>query len=158
MSIYKDLLDAVSNGKKFKVDLINKSLWIDRKQIIKEGVIVRERDVGKNLINNNDLKELLKDMNLDTNPWDCIDVLYNEFRHSCPKEKSMKKSYFKAPSLDELTDADLAYGYDLDLCQAMLEGYILLGVLIGWIKWDFGNHWFYQGKNESLVIIRNWIE
>ena len=33
MSIYEDLLNAVDKGKKFKVDLINKSLWINKKQI-----------------------------------------------------------------------------------------------------------------------------
>ena len=44
MSVYAELLEAVSNGQKFKVDLINKSLWINRKQYIKEGEIVYGSD------------------------------------------------------------------------------------------------------------------
>lgn len=159
MSIYTDLLDAVDNGKKFKVDLINKSLWINKKQIIKEGEIVNERDKSKELIEKWDLALNFASMSLDENPWSCIEILYKEYKHSIPSENSNKKSYFKALLVDELTDADLAYGYNRNYSQAMLEGYILLGSLKGWIKWEYGDHWFWKSdEDENLVIIRNWIE
>lgn len=163
MSIYSELLDAVDNGKKFKVDLIEKSLWIIngkyRKQIIKEGEIVNEQDKGKELIKTWDLALNYGSMPLDENPWNVIEILYNDFRHSAPRENSNKKTYFKALPVEELTDADLACGYDRDFAQAMLEGYILLVSLAGWIQWEYGNHWFWQSeKNKDLVVLKSFIE
>jgi hypothetical protein len=157
MSIYKDLLDAVDNGKKFKVDLVNKSLWINKKQIIKEGEIVHDEDKSKDLIKEWDLALNFGSMPLDEYPFGVIEFLYNKYKHSAPREHSNKKSYFKALSVDELTDGDLAYGYDRDFAQAMLEGYILLGSIVGWIKWENDNHWFYQGKDKELIILKEWI-
>ena len=158
MSIYKDLLDAVDNGKKFKVDLIEKSLWIDRKQIIKKGEIVHEQDKGKELIKEHDLALNYGCFPLSENPWEVIEVLYHDFKHSSPRENSSKRSYFKALSVDELTDADLAYGYDRDFADAMLSGYILLSSLVGWLKWNNEEHWFWQStKDNNLIVIKNWV-
>ena len=162
MSIYKDLIDAVDNGKKFKVDLINKSLWINRKQIIKEGVIVHEQSKGKNLIEPDDLHDLHCTIGLEgslnENPWSWIELLYKEFKYSVPKENSNKRSYFKALSVDELTEAELIFNINRDLGQALLEGYILLASLNDWLKWIHGDYWFYQSKNdENLVVLRNFI-
>ena len=158
MSIYKDLIDAVDNGKKFKVDLINKSLWIDKQQIIKEGEIVHEQDKSKDLISPRDV--VLGGMKpLNENTWNWIEFLYKEFKHSSPSENSNKRSYFKALSVDELTDEELAYNIDRDLGQCLIEGYILLGSLQGWIQWEFGSHWFWQSETDNdLVILKNWIE
>ena len=153
MSIYTDLLDAVDNGKKFKVDLINKSLWINKKQII------NERDKSKELIEKWDLEDFGFQYEIDKNPWKLIEFLYHEFKHSVPKENESKRSYFKALSVDELTDADLAFHEARDFSQAKLEGYILLGSLNGWIKWEYEDNWFWKSdEDENLVIIRNWIE
>lgn len=159
MSIYYDLIEAVDKGKKFKVDLINKSLWINKKQIIKEGEIVHEQDHGKELIEPNDLNCMGWVSTLDEYPWDWIEFLYDEYKHSVPRENSNKRSYFKALSVDELTDEELAFNIDRDFGQAMLEGYILLASLKGWLKWELETHWFWQSdKDDNLVIIRNWIE
>ena len=157
MSIYTELLDAVDNGKKFKVDLVNKSLWINKTQIIKEGEIVNEKDKGKDLIKEWDLTLHFGSMPLDEHPFGVIEFLYNKYKHSASREHSNKKSYFKALPVDELTDKDLAYGYDRDFAQAMLEGYILLSSIIGWIKFENDNHWFYQGKDKELIILKEWI-
>lgn len=159
MSIYKDLLDAVDNGKKFKVDLVNKSLWIDRKQIIKKGEIVHDEDKSKDLIKEWDLALHFKCMPLNENPWDIIEVLYKEFKHSAPSKHSNNRGYFKALSLEDLSDADLAYGYDREFAQAMLEGYILLASIIGWIKWENESHWFWQSDSDrELVVLKEWIK
>ena len=158
MSIYTDLLYAVNNGKKFKVDLVNKSLWIDKKQIVKEGEIVHEQDKSKDLIKEWDLEDWGMEIEIDKNPWKLIEFLYHNFKHSAPKEYSNKRSYFKALSVDELTDGDLAYGYDRNFSQAMLESYILLGSLVGWIQWEYGNHWFWQGTDKDLVVLKSFIE
>ena len=157
MSIYTELLDAVDNGKKFKVDLVNKSLWINRTQIIKEGEIVHDEDKSKDLIKEWDLALHFGSMPLDEQPFGVIELLYNKYKHSAPREHSNKKSYFKALPVDELTDGDLAYGYDRDFADAMLCGYILLGSLVGWIKFENENHWFYQGKDKELIILKEWV-
>ena len=165
MSIYADLLNAVSKGKKFKIDLINKSLWIGKNQIIKDGEIVNEQDKGKELIEVNDFVEYKNifcmgcENLINESPWEWIEFLYYEFKHSVPKENGNKRSHFKALSVDELTDSDLAFNESRDLLQARLEGYILLGSLNDWIKWEHGDNWFWQSKEDSdLVILRNWVE
>lgn len=158
MSVYSELLDSVVKGKRFKVDLIEKSLWIDRKQIIRKGEIICGKDIGKELINKWDLYSNFGGSSLDHNPWDWINVLYSEYKHSAPEKHSDNSSYFKALSVDDLSDADLAYGHNRKYSQAMLEGYILFGSLVGWIKWEHGNHWFYQGEDKDLVVLKNWIE
>ena len=157
-SIYQDLLNAVDKGKRFKVDLMEKSLWINKRQIIKKGEIVNEQDKSKELIKVHDLALEYGCLPLDTNPWEIIEVLYHDFKKSVPSEHCNRKSYFKALSVDELTDADLAYGYDRDYAQSKIEGYVLLASLVGWLKWEHGEHWFWQGSEKELIVLRNWIE
>ena len=156
MSIYKDLLDAVYDGKKFKVDLVNKSLWINKRQIIKKGVIIDEQNKSEDLICSDDLSEYWS-QSLNGNTWKWIEFLYDTYKHSVPRENSNKTSYFKALSVNELNDGELAYNAERDYMQAILEGYILLGVLQGWITWEYGNHWFWQGKDKDLVVLKDWI-
>ena len=159
MSIFTDLIEAVDKGKKFKVDLINKSLWINRTQIIKEGVIVNEKNKSKDLIEEYDLEDYFGDyILLNKEPWKVIALLYKAYKYSIPSENSNTRSYFKALSVDELNDSDLFYNGTRNLMQAILEGYILLGSLKGWIKWKYDNHWFWQSEDKDLIVLRNWIE
>lgn len=154
MSIYAELLEAVKNGKKFKVDLIEKSLWINKKQIIRKGEILYG---SYYFIKEDDLYEYGNKLNDD--PWSWIESLYYEYKHSVPSENSNKKSYFKALPVDELTDAELAYNKNRDFMQAVLEGYILLASLAGWLEWQWGEHWFWQDEyDDDLVVLRSWIE
>lgn len=154
MSIYAELLSAVYNGQKFKVDLINKSLWINKKQYIREG----ENIYGSYyFIEEDDLEPYGYVDKLNEDPWCWIESLYYDYKHSVPSEKSNKKSYFKALSVDELTDSEIAYNKEREFMQAMLEGYILLGSLVGWIEWTYGDHWFYQANDKDLVILKSWI-
>ena len=154
MSIYKELLEAVNNGAKFKVDLINKSLWIDKKQYIREGEIIYG---SYYFIKEDDLCPYGWVDKLNEDPWNWIESLYYEYKHSVPSEHSNKKSYFKALPVDELTDSELAYNKARDFTQAILEGYILLGSLVGWIEWEYGDYWFYQGTDKDLVILKSYI-
>ena len=157
MSIYKELLDAVDNGKKFKVDLVNKSLWINKRQIIKKGEIVDDEDKRKEFIKKWDLALHFEAMPLNEDVWNMIEVLYCDYKHSAPSKHS-NRSYFKALPVEELTDADLAYGYDREFAQCMLEGYILLASLKGWIQWENDKHWFWQSESDKdLIILKEWI-
>ena len=159
MSIYRELLDEVDKGKRFKVDLMEKSLWINKRQIIKKGEIVNEQDKSKEFIEEYDLALEYGSLSLCRSPWEVIEVLYTEFKKSVPSEHSNRKSYFKALSADELSDAELAYGSDRDYAQARIEGYVLLASLQSWLKWEHGTHWFYQSPSDSeLIVLKNWIE
>jgi hypothetical protein len=154
-----DLLDAAYNGKKFKVDLVDKSLWINKKQIIEKGIIIDEQNKSKELICVNDSNEFGYYIPLNEEPWKWIEFLYETYKHSVPRENTNSRSCFKALSVDELKDGELAYNADRDYMIAILEGYILLGSLQGWIKWEYGNHWFWQSEHDKdLVVLRNFVE
>lgn len=154
MSIYTDLLHAADAGKPFKIDLLEKSLWISGKQIIKEGVSVNETE----LIEPDDLENTMGIQgSVKENCWHWIAYLYNEYKYSVPKQHDNKYHYFKGLSVDALTDDQLAWNIDRHFAQAMLEGYILLASLKGWLTWDFGNHWFWQKDDEDLVVLKCFI-
>lgn len=156
-SIFAELLDAVDEGRKFKVDLINKSLWIDRKKIIEKGEIVNEQYQGKELIKKYDLT-LHFGIDSCLPPWELLELIFNEFEKSVPSKHTVK-TYFKAKSVDELTDVDLAYNYDRIFMTAMLEGYILLASLKGILKWQNDKHWFWQSeRNKNFIVLKSYIE
>lgn len=159
MSLYRELYQVAYNGGKFKIDLIKKSLWINKKQIIKEGVIVYEQNKSKELIEKHDLVDLLENLiieDLQEYPWGNIEMLYQLFKHSVPREND-NKSYFKALSVDELSDKELAFNYNRNFTQALLEGYILLAGMQGWLTWDYDKFWFWKGQDEDLIVLKNMI-
>lgn len=159
MSIYKDIINEIQNGKRFKIDLNKKDLWIGRKQIIKEGVIIDEKYLNEALIEPFDLEDILEySPILNEHCWNVVEMLYEKYQHSSPTKTNLgNKPYFKALDVEDLYDYDLAYGLERNVAQVILESYILLGGLIGWLVWQNENHWFYQGKDKEFVVIREWI-
>lgn len=157
MSVYTDLIETAKNGGRFKVDLMDKSLWIGRKQIIKEKVY--EQDKSKDLIEEYDLCEFGMGIPLKENPWEVVDELYAIYYNSVPGKNAGKKYYFKALPVDQLSTAEIAYNPDRDYAYAILAGYILLGSLQGWLTWQYGDYWYWRSENnDNFVILRNWIE
>ena len=157
MSIYKMLIESVQDGNRFKIDLIKKNLWIGRKQIMKEGELLEYKD---NLICPNDLEDFLEYAPvLNESCWNVADHLYEKYKHSSIKRVHLGSNpYFKANDVDELTDYDLAYGLNRNVAQAILEGYILLGGMIGWLELEDASHWFYQSKKQKdFVVLREWL-
>lgn len=155
MSIYEKLLRHADKGGRYRIDLNKKDLWIGRKHIIKGGEFDDEE-----LINNNDLKNVLGiEIDLSINTLNVIKYLYQEYKHSIPDSKWKDYSYFKSLSIEELTDDELAFNITRHLGQAMLEGYILLASLSGWIKWPNEEQWFWQDvEDENCIILKQWIE
>lgn len=148
MSIYKTLLESAERGGRFKIDLSKKDLWIGRKQYVKKGEVIDEDE----LINKDDLEIDVSDS------WEVIKYLYQKYKHSIPNSRWKDKSYFKALTVEELTDAEMAFNDDRNYAQAMLEGYILLAGLSGWIKWPNDEHWFWQSdEDEDLIVMKQWI-
>ena len=140
-SIYAELLDRVSKGAKFKINLVKKTLKIDGKEIELKGC----------MIDNNDLIRI--GITSDS-PMEIIEQLYANYKRSVPSAKYNGKSYFKADSVEDLTDGEIAFNWDRNYAQAALEGYILLGGLI----WTDDDHWFWQSEyDKNLVILKEWI-
>ena len=141
MSIYSELLERVERGAKYKIDLVQKTLKIDGKDVVLEGNLIDETDVYCYL-----------------NPWEILEMLYTQYKRSVPSEKhNGNRSYFKALSVEDLTDNEIAFNASRNFCQAQLEGYVLLGSLKGWLKFENESHWFWQGNDKQLVVLKEWI-
>lgn len=153
MTIYEELIERVSNGETFHIDFEKRTMKIGKQKIIDNG----EYDSNRILIDGvDDIFETLEVL--------CsVKYLYNQYKYSLPSERSdsKRKCYFKALSVDELTDAEMAMGERREVAQARLEGFILCMVLEGKFVWNETTmgKWFYQSKNDpDLVILRSWIE
>lgn len=145
MNIYKELVERVTNGNKFKVDFKEKTLIVGKNRIIDKGIY--------------DTKRTLIDT-IEDEPLEIINELYHNYKFSLPTEKSesKRKKYFKSLPFDKLTDEQLVTGENRDLAQAKLEGFILLTILSNQFVWseNMGN-WFYQSpKDKDLILLKEW--
>lgn len=154
MTIYEELIKRVLSGESFHIDFQNRSMKIGKQYVIKTG----EYDNSRKLFNQEEDAQCSMDLVLGV-----IDILYHRYKYSRPSERSDKKrrKYFKALSVDELTDEQLIVAERREVAQAQLEGFILCMVLENKFVWDdikLGK-WFYQSKDDQdLVILKKWIE
>lgn len=141
-SIYSDLLERVDRGAKFKINLVDKTLKIDGKEIVLEGQLI-------------DKDDLIRIGITPSNPIEIIEQLYANYKRSVPSaHHNGNKPYFKADSVEDLTDDEIAFNWNRGCAQAALEGYVLLGGLI----WGDDDHWFWQSSVfPELVVLREWI-
>lgn len=145
MSVYMDLLHAVDCGRKFKINLVEKTLKIDRNEIL----------LTDDLIERDDIIGLGIDART---PWDVLEELYAKYKRSAPSAHyNGNKPYFKADKVEDLTDDEIAFNEPRDWCQAALEGYVLFAGLSGWLEFENKKHWFWQGTDRELVVLREWI-
>lgn len=152
-SLYKELLNEVSKGKSFKIDFKNKTLKLNRNTLVDNG-LVKENSV---LINEDDLIHLGVN-SLFNEPYNLIESLYKTYKHSVPtKANDGHNSYFKALNADKLTDEELVVNIQRSKAQAMLEGYIFFASLQGILKWGNEKHWFWQGTDRDLIVLKEWI-
>ena len=138
-------MDNVEDGSKFRVDLEKRSLYIDKKCLVKEGVYE-----GK--LTDTEFFSIA-----------VLENLYYRYKHSRPSERndSKQRRYFKALKLNELTDDDMLYGDEREVAQFRLESYLLCWILSGLFVWDEESmgKWFWQSQNDKdLVILRSWVE
>ena len=148
MTIYEELLSRVEQGEKFSINLEKRNMKVGKDWLIKNG----KCETGRILYGYTPVQIL-----------DLIESWYEDYKYSCPSERSdsKRKGYFKALSIDELSDDEMVYGEPREYAQAKLEGFILCMILMDLLKWDEETmgKWFWQSKKEpSLVILRQWIE
>ena len=147
MSIYSQLLERVYCGAKFTINLKEKTLKINGKDIPLEDDLISRDD-------------LLALGITGRTPWEVLEELYVKYKRSVPNARSQyKMSYFKADDVEDLTDDELAFNSPRQFAQACLEGYVLLAGLSGWLLWENDKHWFYQSETQkSLVLLREWVK
>lgn len=147
MTIYEELIERVSNGEPFHIDFEKRNMTISKQKIIVNG----KCDAGREFIK------------FDGYVLKTIYELYQNYKYSLPSERSdsKRKKYFKALSIDELTDEQLMLADRREVAAAALEGFILCNILNRSFVWDektMGS-WFWQSKNDpDLVILRDWVE
>ena len=126
-----------------KVDLKNKTLIINKKEKIKNGIP-------------------LDDYTIDPTPItiERLESLFNAYKHSIPSKRSTKRTYFLALPEEELSTTDLITGEDRETAQFNLENAILTGVLNGSLKWNEiteESHFFWASKNDpDFVLLKEW--
>lgn len=148
MTIFSELMQRVDSGETFQIDFQKRNMKVGKTYLIKNGEYDFERRLGLEWQESDILK--------------IIEELYSNYKYSLPSERNdnKRKKYFKALSMEELTDKQLMIAGRREGAQARLEGFILCAIISGKFKWteDMGK-WFYQSKNDpDLVILRSWIE
>lgn len=154
MSIYSELIERVSEGESFHIDFEKRNMKVGRDYLVKEG----EYDETKELINpvfkQNYLEDILQG----------ILQRYRSYKISLPSERSdnKRRRYFKALSMEEITDEQLIVAERREVSQAALEGFVLCMIVSGQLVWDediMQGKWFWQSKNDSdLILLRSWVE
>lgn len=146
MSIFIDLIEAVNCGQKVYINLVEKTAKVNGNEICLD---------DKQLIDITDMEYVRCNY---TNPWDIIEELYANYKRSVPSARTKtNKSYFKADSVNDLTDDEMAFNEARDVTQIILEAFVLLSSLSGWLTWKNDKHWFYQGKDADLIILKEWV-
>ena len=150
MSIYLELIERVSEGESFHINFEKRNMKVGNDYLIKEC----EFDESKELISGHyDIRTILN----------MIEELYELYKYSLPSERSdsKRRKYFKALSVDELTDEQLIVGQPREIAQFAIEAFILCTILSGDFVWDeeIMGKWFYQHPSDpDLIILKSWIE
>lgn len=151
-SVYEDLIEQVERGASFHIDLQKRNLKVNKKWIMKEGVFEQLEE-----------RELFGKLNIyEVDILSHIEELYHQYKYSLPSESSDKRrrTYFKALTVDDLSDAEMVLGERRDVAQFKLELFILFSILEHAFEWDEDRmgKWFWQSNKDSdLVILKQWI-
>ena len=142
MELYDEIINSVSSGSVFNVDLKKKVLQLDKNNIPLDNINV-------NISSSEDM--------LST-----IHKLFERYKHSVPSERSegKRRRYFKALKLSEIEYDDFMFGEGRDTAQIKLELYVLLSSIYHKDFWEeiFKEQFFYQSdKDKDLIILKDWV-
>lgn len=149
MTLYDVLIELSKKSyNKIYINLCNKTLKVGRKELIKQGNVLQHKiNVGDDTYEFDDLIKEPLDLN----------ELYSQYKYSVPSERENRRHYFKALSMEQLTDAQLVYGMPRLEARVRLEAYILLASLSGLITWNNTSHWYWQGQDRDFVILKQFV-
>ena len=142
MELYDEIINSVSSGSVFNVDLKKKVLQLDKNNVPLDNINV-------NISSSEDM--------LST-----IHKLFERYKYSVPSERSegKRRRYFKALKLSEIEYDDFMFGEGRDTAQIKLELYVLLSSIYHKNFWEeiFKEHFFYQSdKDKDLIILKDWV-
>lgn len=156
MSVFMELMQAVEMGLRCKVNLETKSLHIDRKAVVENGVLLGEE---RNLFDNEDIYYCVGHVDDYPYYWNAVERLYDNYKYSMPtKSTKVNRPYFKAEDANKITPQQMANRPHRDQAQMMLEGFILLAGINGCLEWKNPEHWFWQSTTDKdLVVLKKWV-
>ena len=142
MELYDEIINSVSSGSVFNVDLKKKVLQLDKNNVPLDNINV-------NISSSEDM--------LST-----IHKLFERYKYSVPSERSegKRRRYFKALKLSEVEYDDFMFGEGRDTAQIKLELYVLLSSIYHKDFWEeiFKEQFFYQSdKDKDLIILKDWV-
>ena len=142
MELYDEIINSVSSGSVFNIDLKKKVLQLDKNNIPLDNMSV-------NISSSEDM--------LST-----IHKLFERYKYSVPSERSegKRRRYFKALKLSEIEYDDFMFGEGRDTAQIKLELYVLLSSIYHKDFWEeiFKEQFFYQSdKDKDLIILKDWV-
>ena len=142
MELYDEIINSVSSGSVFNVDLKKKVLQLDKNNVPLDNINV-------NISSSEDM--------LST-----IHKLFERYKYSVPSERSegKRRRYFKALKLSEIEYDDFMFGEGRDTAQIKLELYVLLSSIYHKHFWEeiFKEQFFYQSdKDKDLIILKDWV-
>ena len=142
MELYDEIINSVSSGSVFNVDLKKKVLQLDKNNVPLDNINV-------NISSSEDM--------LST-----IHKLFERYKYSVPSERSegKRRRYFKALKLSEIEYDDFMFGEGRDTAQIKLELYVLLSSIYHKDFWEeiFKEYFFYQSdKDKDLIILKDWV-
>ena len=142
MELYDEIINSVSSGSVFNVDLKKKVLQLDKNNIPLDNINV-------NISSSEDM--------LST-----IHKLFERYKYSVPSERSegQRRRSFKALKLSEIEYDDFMFGEGRDTAQIKLELYVLLSSIYYKNFWEeiFKEQFFYQSdKDKDLIILKDWV-
>ena len=142
MELYDEIINSVSSGSVFNVDLKKKVLQLDKNNVPLDNINV-------NISSSEDM--------LST-----IHKLFERYKYSVPSERSegKRRRYFKALKLSEIEYDDFMFGEGRDTAQIKLELYVLLASIYHKDFWQeiFKEQFFYQSdKDKDLIILKDWV-
>lgn len=149
--LYPEAIERIADGARYSVSFITRSLRLNGKYIIKDGVY--DGDLG---------------VDFTDDPIGHIEYLYDRYRHSIPSERhDMRRRYHfsKAILTDKMDDEDMLYGVPREIATAELEIFMLLAIMTEAISWktftdnDPRATWFWKSSKEpSLIIHKKWFD
>lgn len=91
---------------------------------------------------------------INQNPYEVIEKLYQLYKYSAPKMNTKySRMNFRALTESEMTNGQILNGMPRIEAQYMLEGYIMLAGLAGWIPWHEDKHFYWQSLNDNQLIL-----
>ena len=145
MTLYKELLKAVREKKKYEFDF--------QKRVIRIGEVDWDSTADEDLISESDLENYYIE-NLFSEPWEVAHMLWQIYYESVGN--SRKYPVFKHKDKDEMTIDELAFGEDRRFAEVQLEAYLLMLGRLG--KLNFGRGFFHQDiEDKEFVVMKKWI-